>query len=478
MLNVTPDGSYISAPYSPTTNPQVTVTYDLALSGGLQAGMKYTFSWKVLRGLMPDDFVSAELDVTGTSGTGVTVSEGNTFTFGDDSSGADLTVDQSGDFSGTLTITMGSSSYDLNQTIAAAASGNLNGFVEFYNGSDGLSFSASSDGSNAADTVSVPFVLAKPYAFKNNQSWTTTLNGTDGFTAQSSSDQTNPVWNLFSGASSDGYNALWATANEIYANTGGNPWYKTDAFLSMINTNASYLSNEVANPDLSFTLFYTGFMLDGMPEPYGSDNLAQTPLSYIWNEYHLPGQNTQGAFVTLVNVLNESLSSGVSFNLDDNEAYAKDSGVVKKFSIVSSGASPPAALRADWPVDPTFANNMDGTDPIKAGGNIVTYCGSPVISVYDDPTILPAVVNVSIPSGTYESGEYVPITITFNEPVCAGSDDNYGALTINGTIYYWTKPYAAWSRSSKKIHNCPIIIAQSLTGIVHFLEISWIDRKI
>ncbi len=425
VLNITADAGNSTAityrPYNIVGVPsKVTLIYNLTLSGAMPASGMVGFSWKRVTGLMPDAYFTAVLKLEGIDGYAyVYAPEGQMFTFGP--SDPNNIVSDASKFSGTLTITIdcNSTNQTLESLMGCNVSGALQGFVEFYDG-NGLTLS---DGNGVKDILSIPVTVNKPYAFDDGD-WLTSMAGLSNHDRPMTTDASgydehkNPRWdlvNLNDNLMSHCYNELRKTADEIYA--GGAHYYKANAYLALYDPNVP-----------------TGFMkgalpvgYDGQPTPQGLDTIR-----YYW------AYTQQAAQVDLREIdLNSEplMCKGGSVMYPYICTYPSLASLeqepIQYVSIVmgSSSGNAPYTLNTVWPAAPYFTNAINGWDNtfnFTSAGKQRTVSSS--ISVYDDTN--PTLTDITVPAGTYTTGQYVPIHLTFSEPVNASGL----SLKINGNV--------------------------------------------
>jgi len=407
ILTITPDASNPASITYSGKNP-ITLKYNLNLSGTMPQSGTVSFYWKRVLGFMPSDFFSAKLELKSSAYNQIKyVQEGQAFSFGPDPA-AVLIVNDASQFSGTLTITIGSGSKTLAEMLGCNVSGTLSGFMEFYGG-DGLAFS---DGSTQGELCTLPVTVSKPAAFEyGGLSWMTSMTGVSNYDKGMTEypdlgydEYANPRWNLIDFGNSTMLNnhaCVNNTAEEIYA--GGSSKYQVDASLFLYDTN---LSN-------------SGYMKNALPVGYdgGSPSNRLTTLGYKWNGYEL--NLTSNPLQTVV--------GGTPYIMVGTNTSATSQTV----SIVmeSSNGRAPLTLNTVWPGNPIFCRDFTGTTSdfyFTGAGKQRTVSSS--ISVYDDAA--PSLTSITIPAGTYSSGQYVPILLTFSEPVKASGL----SLTINGDV--------------------------------------------
>lgn len=410
-LTVTPDaGNPTDITYNGST---VTLKYQLSLSGTVPSGGTFSLSWKRVLGLMPSDFFNVELALTSSVyNQKKWVSENSAFKFGPNQS--DFIINDASQFSGTLTVTLGSSSKKLEDLLGFGLSGSLNSFLEFQ-GSDGLAFS---DGTTQSDSFTLPVVVKKPNAFINGGTWITSVTGVSnhdrGMTNYPDlgyNEYTNPRWDLVDFGNDDmmaDYTWMQNTAREIYS--GGKPKYQVDARLLLYSS----------------SLPESGYMTRAMPVGYDGSSPSQrlTTVGYWWNGLEL--DLNSNPLKTLPYDSGGLTLTGTPYVYIGKSASDNSQSV----SIVmeSQNGNAPLSLNTVWPGNPIFNTKLDGTgSSISLPGNTQQRTVSSSIKVYDGHTA-PKLNAVEIPGGTYVSGEYVPITLTFSEPV----DASKLTLNING----------------------------------------------
>ncbi|MEN6639564.1 MAG: cell wall anchor protein, partial [Smithella sp.] len=418
VLTVTPD------PDNPTdltySGAPITLVYTLALSGTMPSQGTVGFSWRTVSGL---DFFGVELkaETTVFNMLRYQYSRG-TFTFGVEGSGADFLVNDPSNFTGTLTVMIGKTSggleYSIEELLGCNVLGRLRGFVEFYDG-DGVSFS---DGSSLSGLYTIPVELSKPDAFEDGTTWTTSMDGLSDHDRTVSSpddlgynEKLNPRWDLIDQNDTEmkaDYLTLKKTANEIFG--GGPCYYQTNARLYIYDPG----------------VISSGYMNYAMPLPVGSTDFSSGDLiQYQWTN------SVNGPSGPLYNLLLESdplrcdtgsiLYPYIPISKTINAAEARYVSVVMSYS----DGFPPLKMTTIWPKNPTFSTGPGNEDgDISLTNAAKQYTVSSSLSVYDKDA--PTVKSVDIPAGIYSTGQYVPITLTFSEPV----DASELSLSINGSL--------------------------------------------
>lgn len=429
-INITPDPGnrteFQYSPYSPEKPGTVTLKYIVTLSGTLPAVGTAAFSWKCISGVMGDEYVKTEFSLQIEQGE--MVQPQGRIEFGPGATDSRFVVDDVSQFRGTLTITIGCSygKPTLKDILGLSIDGTLHGFIEFYNG-EGLVFSE--DGITK-DLVSIPITVTKPNAFEGG-TWVTYAEGlsnsnrsvTDG--GAGSNEHKNPCWDITSrpGTYVDPKFALLrSTANEIYAD--GDSYYKVNAFLTLYGSN----------------LPYKGYMYRALPVAYDygdSTSSAQqmTILRYYWaytryaSEYDLREIDLDSSPIKTKDTEPRRIIDPYILTYN-NDNFDNDNNPIQYVSMVVSTNSKkyPATLRATWPQDPIFTTVHGGTSSsFSLDDTVMQRTVSSEIFIYDETP--PEVTGVTIPAGIYTIGQYIPILITFSEPVITPGL----SLKINGS---------------------------------------------
>ncbi len=408
-LYVTEDSS--SSPDTVTYGTQAKYIYHLSMSGSMPSDRTVSFSWKYMAGLLPAGFYSASLTLTNKkTNQSVTCPEGKSITLGKTS--GDLQLDSGYDLSGTLTLTVGSNTKNLGDLLGCNVSGDLYSYVEFYNG-DGVAFTTSSaaDAAGLLDLDKITIQKPEPFDYAGS-AWLTSMQGAKqydknmtNYSSLGYNEYTNPSWKLVNSDDTDMENntvRLEDTAKEIYGSD--NPEYQVDAAISIYGAGAA------------------GYMKNALP--IGSDgnypNQLMTTLSYRWN----------GESVSLTNNTLQTEDGGTPYISigTDSAPSAQSVSIVMQ----SPNGRVPLDLRTVWPGNPIFCQSLTDTSATLSidYGSPEQRTESSSIKAYD--VTPPTVESVEVPNGTYYSGEYVPITITFSEPVKASGIFYFN---INGNIY-------------------------------------------
>lgn len=231
VLNIVPDaGNPTNITYQ---CDNVTLKYNLTLSGAMPESGVVGFSWKRVRGLLPDGYVQANLELR-IKEYSVSPPEGAVI-FGPDATSEMYIVDDVSQFSGTLEIKLNG---NLADALDCNVSGTLRSFIEFYN-ADGLTLS---DGNAESDLLTFPITVSKQYPFiGGDYEWITSMTGVSNHDRPMTVDvsgydeKKNPRWDLIelsNNAMVLNYEALEKTAGEIYGIEA--PRYKVDAQLGRL----------------------------------------------------------------------------------------------------------------------------------------------------------------------------------------------------------------------------------------------------
>ena len=405
--------------------------YILRLSGELQPGEIYSFSWKYIEGFLPKEyFYDIYMNAANTSvpGSILLIPEGQDFTIGGD--GADLPLDDPADLQ--INFVFVDNGINLNDMLEAATSGRLTSFIEF-DGGNGLLFS---DGITASDVYNLPITLRKPNAFTTGN-WTLDATGGNAIYAPMElNSYTNPVWYLVDSPINDNaVESLGSTAREIYY--GDYPIYKIQADLDIIHGYTGPGDNVY------------GFMIDSLPSPFNSTGGQLKILGYQWadnekkyngdtfdiyDDRSNPDHSADSYPFRVVSPTGEIFESIVPYIniIGKTEPYPDwETNTVTIMAADETGGGPPYSLRANWPQSPVFSTVLN----IKSS-NVMFFNDSFArtaedwLYIYNDPGRLPEVASIEIPPGTYRTGQYVPITVNFNEPV----QSSYLSMNINGNI--------------------------------------------
>jgi hypothetical protein len=422
LLKITPDSA------NPTSitygeGNKATLKYNLTLTGTMPTSGVAGFSWKKVAGLMPDDYFQANLSLS-IGGSSESWPEDQSFTFGPNH--PNYKVSDISQFSGTLIITVGSDTKTLEEMLGCNVSGSLWGFIEFYDAT-GLTFSYEN---NEGDLLAIPVKVSKPHAFESGATWLFSMEGVSDHDRNMTTDATgydeckNPRWDLVDlndGAMLVNYDLLQKTAAEIFADD--DHYYKVDAYLMLTGTDM-YGEDQY------------GYMRGACPVGYDMQSPSQmlNPILYKWCYSGELAQTTTA--LCEIDIYEDKLPC---INKPDHwwfyihthpETSLKECNYVS-IVMASSDGKAPYTLNTVWPEgkDPIFTynypNNWDsGNFNFTDTGKQWTLSSS--ISLYDDKA--PTLKTVEVPDGTYTTGQYVPILLTFSEPV----DASKLSLNING----------------------------------------------
>jgi putative cell wall-binding protein len=413
VLTIAPDqGNPTSITY-PCYN--VTLKYNLSLSGAMPESGVVGFSWKRVRGLLPDGYCQTKLELR-TKNYLVFPSEGDV-TFGPGAANEMYIVDDVSEFSGVLEIKLNG---DLAGTLGCNVSGMLRSFIEFYN-ADGLTLS---DGSTQGDLLTFPITITKPNAFEDGNTWLTSMMGVSNHDRPMTVDvsgydeKKNPRWDLIElsdNAMVLNYEALEKTAKEIYGSEAA--VYKVDAYLGLYDSNVPF-----------------GQMKGAMPIGYDGQSPSQglETIRYYWAYTRAAVQTDLRELDLYSNPLKCKGPYVMYPYISTFPSLASlEQGPIQYVSIVmaSPSGSAPYTLDTVWPTDPFYTEDISGWDNtfnFTATGKQRTISSN--LSVYDDTP--PTLASVDIPAGTYSTGQYVPIILTFSEPVKAPGL----SMNINGSV--------------------------------------------
>ena len=235
---------------------KVTLKYNLTLTGTMPENGVIGFTWKRVRGPVPDEYCQATLSLSGIGNWDkMYVSEG--YPFKSDPNDPDLIIPDISRFSGLPTVVIDGS--DENPTLGGMlgcnVSGTLKSFIEFYD-ADGLTFS---NGSTGSDLLTLPITVNKPSAFDYYNTWLTSMTGVSNHDRNMTTDASgydekkNSRWDLIDGTDTgmvEDYDTLKKTAAEVF---GDDPHqYKVNAYLALYDPNVPI-----------------GYMRGAMPVGYG-----------------------------------------------------------------------------------------------------------------------------------------------------------------------------------------------------------------
>ena len=422
LLKITPDSANPTSIVYGEGN-KATLKYNLTLTGTMPESGVAGFSWKQVAGLMPDDYFQANLSLS-IGDSSESWPEGQSFTFGPNH--PNHNISDISQFSGTLTITVGSDTKTLEEMLGCNVTGSLWGFIEFYDAT-GITFSYEN---NESDLLAIPVKVSKPHAFESEATWLFSMEGVSDHDRNMTTDATgydeckNPRWNLVD-LNDDtmfaNYDLLQKTAAEIFA--GDDHYYKVDAYLMLTGTDM-YGKDQY------------GYMRDVCPVGYDMQSPSQmlNPILYKWC---ISGELTQNPNeICEIDIYEDKLPVKGKpdwwwFYIHTHpETSLKECNYVS-IVMASSDGKAPYTLNTVWPEgkDPIFTYNYpynwdSGNFNFTDTGKQRTLSSS--ISLYDDKA--PTLKTVEVPDGTYTTGQYVPILLTFSEPV----DASQLSLTING----------------------------------------------
>lgn len=467
VLSITPDpGNPTALLYSPYSfASKKTLKYNLTLTGTMPDSGTVGFSWRRVDGLMPDEYCAAKLALKIPGYEALYWGENSEFSFGPDD--PNFVVTDASQVSGTLTVTIDTSTENptLKSIFGYDVSGSLWSFIEFYNGR-GLVFS---DGTTQSDLHTIPITVSKPNAFEGGSTWLVSMTGVSDHDRSMTTDAsgynecTNPRWDLIDAGDAgmaENYDRLKNTAAEVFS--GSSCYYKVNAFLSLYEPGVPI-----------------GYMRGALPVGYDNSSPSQrlTTVRYNWAytktaaQYDLRTIDLNSSPLRCVDGMIPYISTYPSLD-------KVQQGPIQYVSLVmASSGGAPYTLNTVWPTNPYFTEYYDGTSgsfSFTTNGKQRTISSS--ISIYDDAD--PTVVSVEIPAGTYACGQYVPILVTFSEPIAASQltlninnhDITASQLKMDTTGRKAVAMYPVGEVDDPTIHISGVKNLQDLTGRVTALD--------